>query len=189
MLASLAPIPSAAAPAAPPQVVPAAGPVHGPGTPEHPINDVHPIGPALAHFHFEIRAAKGATRIAEIDGRQLGEIHTVRGGFDDAVAAAHTLAVEQRDGLHPRPTSQAHAIRQAGDGAWQLIPLGGFDRGANAPLFVDGDFFRRAGRRVDVTRIDPSIAAVVGVSSVLDLRATGTAFRVESRDSAPAPSV
>lgn len=160
----------------------ARGSLHGPGTPEHPINDVHPTGPVLAHFRFEIRAAKGATRIAEIDGRQLGDIHTVRGGFGDAVSAAHGLAAEVRDGLHPRPTNQAHALRQAADGAWQIIPLGGFDRGANAPLFVDGDFFRRAGRRVDVTRIEPDIAAIVGLTSVLDLRAAGIASRVEARE-------
>ena len=164
------------------------GPIHGPGTPEHPINDVHPAGPALAHFHFEIRAAQGATRIAEVDGRQLGDIHMVHGTFEDAVAAAHTWAEARPDGLHPRPTNQAHALRQASDGVWQLIPLGGFDRGANAPVFIDGDFFRRAGRRVDVTRIDPTIAAVVGLTSVLDVRATGTASREETRtEKVPAP--
>lgn len=151
------------------------------------VPDVPAEGPVLAQFSYAIRGPRATPKIGLIDAVAWPRAsYPVSGSFDDAVSAAKALAATPvRDGLHALPVHQAHGVLQAGDGAFSVVPLGGFHRERNGPLFVDGHFFEAATLTLQVTRSTADLVAVVGRDRVLDLRRTGAAFVVSSNIDRP----
>lgn len=148
-----------------------------------------PTGPLLAQFSYVIRGPQQMPRMGLIDARAwpTGPV-PVAGGYDAAVAAARLLAQRTAyDGIHGLPIQQAHGVLQAADGAMSIVPLGGFHREKNGPLFVDGRFFDAAALSLQVTRTVKELVAVVGAERVFDLRQTGAAFVQSTNTNPPLP--
>lgn len=149
-----------------------------------------PVAPVLAQFSYAIRGPKGVPRIGLIEARawpQTGA-QAVRGGFEDAVAAAKLRSAQEvLDGIHHVPVNQAQGVLQAADGTYSIVPLGGAHRDAEGPLFVDGRMFEAAALSLQVTRTVAELVAVVGKERVLDLRRTGSAFVVPTNQNPPVP--
>ncbi len=158
-----------------------------PATPPMPATDVPPTGPVLAQFNYVIRGPQQLPRMGHIEAQAWPTAPVaVSGGFDDAVAAAKLLASKTvHDGIHGLPIQQAHGILQSSTGALSIVPLGGFHREKNGPLFVDGRFFEAATLTLQVTRSVKELVAVVGMERVLDLRHTGAALVVSKNIEKP----
>lgn len=141
----------------------------------------------IADFSYVIRGPHRVPHMGHIEARAwpTGPVAT-SGSFDDAVAAAKKLALAPADdGIHHVDVVQAHGILQANDGAFSIVPLGGFHREQDGPLFVDGDFFDRAALSLQVSRRTPELVAVVGGSQLLDLRHNGSAFVLSTNRNPP----
>jgi hypothetical protein len=149
-----------------------------------------PDGPVLAQFNYVIRGPQQMARMGLIEARAWPTAPVpVAGGFDDAVAAAKALAGRlQHDGIHRMPINPAQGILQAFDGQLSIVPLGGFHRGVDGPLFVDGRFFEKAALSLQVTRDTRELIAVVGAERVLDLRHTGGATVISGNHRTPEPT-
>jgi hypothetical protein len=153
-----------------------------------PVPDPAPTGPVHAEFNYVIRGPQQLPRMGHVDAQAWpGAAVPVRAGssFLDAVAAARAIAATATyDGIHGLPINQAQGVLQAADGAFSIVPLGGFHRETTGPLFVDGRFFEAAAISLQVARRSKELVAVVGSERVLDLRHTGAAF-VESKNANP----
>lgn len=163
------------------QLAPASQPL------QHPAPAAPADSPVLANFNYVIRGPRQMPRMSLIEARAWPTAPTpVAGGFDDAVAAAKAIAgTPADDGIHGLPIQQAQGILQAADGAFSIVPLGGFHREKDGPLFVDGRFFEAATLTLQVTRVVTDLVAVVGAERVLDLRHTGAAFVVSKNIDKP----
>lgn len=148
-------------------------PVPGSG----PALEHSPTGePVLADFSYVIRGPHQMPHYGLIEARAWPKPATpVAGSFDDAVRAAKLLAKQAYDGIHGLPINQAHGILQAADGSLSVVPLGGFHREKDGPLFVDGRFFEATALSLQVVRRTKELAAIVGLDRVFDLRPTGAA--------------
>jgi len=148
-----------------------------------------PTAPAriLAQFNYVIRGPQGMPRMGHIEATAWPSAPVaVRGGFDDAVAAARAVAAAPaKDGIHHVTIHQAQGVLQAADGSFSIVPLGGAHRGTTGPLFVDGKLFEAATLSLQVTRSVAELVAVVGAERVLDLRRTGAAFVVPANTNPP----
>lgn len=154
-----------------------------------PVEEAPPTGPILASFNYVIRGPRQMPRMGLIEAQAWPtEPVVVPGGFDDAVAAAKLLAAKTAyDGIHGLPIHQAHGVLQAADGVMSIVPLGGFHREKNGPLFIDGRFFEAAALSLQVTRSVKELVAIVGAGRVLDLRHTGAAFVQSTNANPPVP--
>lgn len=152
------------------------------------LADVPPTGPVLAQFSYLIRGPQKLPRIGVIDAQAWPTAPVAAGtSFDDAVTAAKLLSQQARyDGIHGLPINQAHAILEAANGAYSIVPLGGFHRERTGPLFVDGIFFERAALNLQVARVSRELVAIVGTDRVLDLRRTGAATVTPANANPPA---
>lgn len=126
----------------------------------------------LATLHYVMRGPVNTVRTASIEAVADGPSRTrVSTSFDDAVRAAQLLAsTPTSDGIHRQPINVAHGLVQATEGAWDVYALGGEHRDAFGPIFIDGRFFDAAGLGVHAERHDRSLQAIVGTSSIIDLR-------------------
>lgn len=116
---------------------------------------------------------EGEDRMFSIEGQVLGGSGFQRIGtsFEDAVAAGHAAAQQPlSDGIHKSPVNQAQGVFQARDGAYWIAPLGGFHRGAEDAVFIDGPFWEQHGITVDVLPHTTDLKAVVGATQTIDLR-------------------
>jgi hypothetical protein len=147
-----------------------------------PVDDT-----ALAQFSYVLRGPRQLPKLGVIEARAWPTAPVaVAGGFEDAVAAARMLAsMPVRDGLHKLPIFQAHGVLQGADGQMSVVPLGGFHRGVDGPLFIDGHMFEAVGLTLQVVRSHRDLVAVVGSERVLDLRHTGAAFAVSKHVDRP----
>lgn len=144
-----------------------------------PHADVPLADEVLATFSYVIRGPQRVPHVAVIEARGDSTRATrIGGSFDDAVAAARTLASTPfDDGVHRIDIQPAQAVVQASDGAFWITPIEGDHRGAVAPLFIDGAFFNRTALSLQVARSSQQVAAIVGAEAVLDLRTNGAAHR------------
>jgi hypothetical protein len=146
-----------------------------------------PASPVLAQFNYVIRGPQQMARMGLIEARAWPSPPVpVAGGFDEAVAAAKLLAGRlQHDGIHRMPINPAQGVLQAADGQLSIVPLGGFHRGTDGPLFIDGRFFEKTALSLQVTRDTRVLIAVVGAERVLDLRHTGAATVISGNHRTP----
>jgi hypothetical protein len=150
--------------------------------------DVPPTGPVLAQFSYLIRGPHQGAHLGVIDAQAWPSAPVAAGrSFEDAVAAAKLLAKHGiDDGMHRLAINPAHAVLQAANGTYSIVPLGGFHREHMGPLFVDGDFFERTALNLQVARVSRELVAVVGADRVLDLRRTGGATVTPANANPPA---
>lgn len=141
-----------------------------------------PSTPILADFSYVIRGAHSMPHYGLIEARAFphGPV-PFSGSFDDAVAAAKLLAAGGRDEIHRLPIQQAHGILQSATGQLSIVPLGGFHRGKDGPLFVDGRMFDAMALSLQMVRRTDELAAIVGADQVFDLRANGAALALPER--------
>ncbi len=153
----------------------------------NPVEDTPPSGPVLAEFNYVIRGPQQLPRMGHIEAQAWPTAPVAAGSsFDDAVSAAKAIAAAKTyDGIHGLPIQQAQGILEAANGTYSIVPLGGFHRDRNGPVFVDGMMFDAAALSLQVTRRSRELVAVVGAVTVLDLRHTGAALVVSSNANPP----
>src|SRR4051812_6335705 len=103
-----------------------------------------PTGPVLAEFNYVIRGPQQLPRMGHIEAQAWPRTSSplpAGASFEDAIASAKAVASKSTfDGIHGLPIQQAQGVLQAADGAFSIVPLGGFHRETTGPLFVDGRF-------------------------------------------------
>ncbi|MCW2926775.1 MAG: hypothetical protein JWM86_743, partial [Thermoleophilia bacterium] len=111
-----------------------------PATPPlpNPAQATPPTGPVLAEFNYVIRGPQAMPRMGHVEARAWPTAPVAGGtSFEDALTAAKAIASTPRyDGIHGLPIQQAQGVLEAANGTYLIVPLGGFHREKNGPLFV-----------------------------------------------------
>lgn len=127
----------------------------------------------VASFVYASRTQDGGEKMFSVEATVFGAagFRQIGSSFTDAVNAAQSVArTPIHDPIHKTDMNQAQGVFQAKDGAYWIAPLGGFHRGAEDALFIDGPFWDQHGISVQVLPHTPDLKAVVGVHTTIDLR-------------------